>query len=69
VRILNGTFSKWKNENRKTEKDEQKDSWKRLRSTTAGPDDFAYKLDKSKVVDYEQIVKIGEANEKKSIDQ
>ncbi len=55
VYILNGTFEKWKTENRKIESGENENTWRNKRKNPPGPDDYNYKLNKHLVVEHEEI--------------
>ena len=55
VKILNGTFSKWKAEGRPIESSEGREAFHRARSTKAGEKDYEYIIDQQKVISYEQV--------------
>ena len=49
VAILNGSFTKWAQENRPVEDGDHEKAWKRIRETKADKGDFDFKFDQTKV--------------------
>ena len=55
VYILNGTFTKWKKENRPTESGDNRAAWHRQRKTPGKEEDYDYILDQSFVTTYDSL--------------
>ena len=64
VAILNGTFSKWVAEGRKTEDGDVEKAWKKILppEIKVVPEDFDFQCDKSRVRYYDEIVRISNYN-------
>ena len=58
VRILNGSFSKWKNEGRPTENGDAPSAWFHNRPIQEDSDEYDYILDWDQVVDFEYISRL-----------
>ena len=62
--ILNGTFSKWAAEGRKTEDGDTEKAWKKYLPSDIKlqPSDFDFLCDNTRVRDYKEIVRISNFN-------
>lgn len=70
VFLMNGTFTKWKQENRPTESGDNEEAWINIREGDRSepmPDDYDYKLDRTKLKGYDEICKIVKINEGKDL--
>lgn len=65
VLLMNGTQAKWEAEGRPLDKGDVPSAWKYTRSTKPKAGDYDFKLNKSRVAYYEEIVKLVAENKKR----